>query len=99
MHQVWKPLIGLVVLALLPEIVIVGETGSRVEQGVPRTYSYNYAGILFAAAGLVLALSLVFRRSVSRRLDAEPMPPWARVTAGALGLFCLLQLAASAGWL
>lgn len=94
-----RRLAAILVLGVAPYLVFVGETGRVVHNGVVVQERYiNYAGVVLAAAGIALALTAIFRRSLSPRLDAEPTPMWGRAAALALGLFCAWQVAASVGY-
>lgn len=84
-------------LLLLPFVLVFGESGQVTENGrVVASRSINYLGIVLAGTGLVLAVLMVARRSLSPRLDASPTPLWARGAAALLALLCAAQVARSA---
>ena len=98
-EMLWKRLAGVLALGLLPYVVFFGESGRVVHNGVVvQERSLNYAGIVLAACGIALAAGIVFRRSLSERMDAAPTPLWGRAAAAALALFCAWQVAVSAGY-
>lgn len=93
-RQIWIRLSVILLLALLPFFLFMGETNTIREHGrVVGEQRLNHLGFILAAVGLGLALTLVFRRSLSERLDAEPSPRRARIMAALLALFCLGQMA------
>lgn len=97
--MIWKRL-GLIALMLaLPLVVFVGETGRTVVNGeVVGEYQVNYAGVLLAVIGFVLAVGAAVRRTVSVREDAPPTPGWARGVAAVLALAGAVQIAVQAGF-
>lgn len=98
--MIWKRL-GLIALMLaLPLVVFVGETGRTVVNGeVVGEYQVNYAGVLLAVIGFVLAVGAAVRRTVSVREDAPPTPGWARGAAAVLALAGAVQIAVQAGFI
>lgn len=96
-RYIWIRLGVILLLGLLPFFLFIGETASVVENGrVLVDRRWNYLGVVLAATGLILAVLLIVRRSLSDRLDAAPTPFRARLVAGVLGVLCLMQLALSA---
>ncbi|MBR0683736.1 hypothetical protein GXW74_24885 [Roseomonas eburnea] len=96
--SIWKRLVAVAVLLLLPFVVFVGESSRAVVNGrVVSQYQVNYLGVVLALVGLGLALAMVIRRSLSQRLDAPATPAWARALAAVLALLCLGQAAMQAG--
>jgi hypothetical protein len=98
--MIWKRL-GLIALMLaLPLVVFVGETGRTVVNGeVVGEYQVNYAGVLLAVIGFVLAVGAAVRRTVSVREDAPPTPGWARGVAAVLALAGAVQIVVQAGFI
>ena len=96
-RQIWIRLGVILLLAFLPFILFFGESGSVTENGrIIQDRRINYLGVILAGIGLVLALLLIIRRSLSERLDALATPLRARVMAGFLALLCAGQMAVSA---
>lgn len=97
--MIWKRF-GLIALMLaLPLVVFVGETGRTVVNGeVLGEYQVNYAGVLLAVIGFIMAVGAAVRRTVSVREDAPPTPGWARGVAAVLALAGAVQIAVQAGF-